>query len=107
MGLAKELLKWLDLRITDKWEQPDLVVHGFVNARMSIAIVCATHLCLRGLRVSASKISRRFQWEDSAGLGLFRSDYSHKARIDSPILTLTRPTQHPPTTPNNEEQYAY
>jgi hypothetical protein len=22
-----------------------------------------------------SKISRRFQWEDSAGLGLFRSDY--------------------------------
>jgi hypothetical protein len=58
-------------------QRPYSVIRGFVNARMSIAIVRATHLCLRGSRVSASKISRRFLWEDSAGLGLFRSDYSH------------------------------
>jgi hypothetical protein len=72
---AKELLKQLSLRLSDKWEQPYSVVRGFVNARISIAIVCATHLCLQGSRVSASKISRCFQWEDSAGLGLFRCDY--------------------------------
>ncbi len=73
---AKELLKRLSLRLSDKWEQPYSVVRGFVNARISIAIVRATHLCLRGSRVSASKISRRFLWEDSTGLGLFCTDYS-------------------------------
>ncbi len=73
--VAKELLKRLSLRLSDKWEQPYSVVRGFVNARISIAIVRATHLCLRGLRVSASKISRRFQWEDSASRGLHRCDY--------------------------------
>jgi hypothetical protein len=74
---AKELLKRLALRITDKWEQPYSVVHGFVNACMSIASIHTSHLCLCGLRISASKISCHFQWEDSTGLGLFCSDYSH------------------------------
>ena len=72
---AKELLKRLSLRLSDKWEQPYSVVRGFVNARISIAIVRATQLCLQGSRVSASKISHRFQWEDSAGLGLHCWDY--------------------------------
>jgi hypothetical protein len=42
-------------------------------ARMSIAIVRATHVCLRGSRVPSSQMShRRPQWEDKAGLSLFR-----------------------------------
>jgi hypothetical protein len=40
---AKELLKQLALWLTDKWEHPYSVVHGFVNTCMSIAIVRATH----------------------------------------------------------------
>jgi hypothetical protein len=73
---AAELLKRLSLRLTDKWEQPYSVVHGFVNAWMSIAIVRASHLCLRGSRIPVSQISRRPLWEDQAGLGkLFKSDY--------------------------------
>jgi hypothetical protein len=43
---AKELLKGLALHLSDKWEQPYSVVCGFVNARISITIVYATHLCL-------------------------------------------------------------
>jgi hypothetical protein len=72
---AGELLKRLSLRLADKWERPYSVVRGFVSARMSIAIVRATHLCLRGSRVPLSQISRRPQWEDRAGLGLFKTDY--------------------------------
>jgi hypothetical protein len=72
---AAELLKRLSLRLTEKWEQPYTVVRGFMNARMSIAIVRATHLCLRGSGVPLSQISRRPLWEDRAGLGLFKSDY--------------------------------
>jgi hypothetical protein len=72
---AGELLKRLSLRLADKWERPYSVVRGFVSARMSVAIVRATHLCLRGSRVPLSQISRRPQWEDRAGLGLFKTDY--------------------------------
>jgi hypothetical protein len=44
-----------------------------VNARVSIAIVRATHLCIRGSRVPTGKMCNRLpQWEDKAGLGLFR-----------------------------------
>jgi hypothetical protein len=72
---AVELLKRLSLRLADKWERPYLVVRGFVSARMSIPIVRATHLCLRGSRVPLSQISRSPQWEDRAGLSLFKTDY--------------------------------
>jgi hypothetical protein len=72
---AAELLKRLSLRLSEKWERPYSVVRGFVNARMSITIVRASHLCLRGSRVPLSRISRRPLWEDRAGLGLFKSDY--------------------------------
>jgi hypothetical protein len=48
------------------------VVRGYVNARMSIAILRATHICLRGSRIPSSKMSNRFPlWEDKAGLSLF------------------------------------
>jgi hypothetical protein len=41
---------------------------------MSIAIVRATHICLRGSRIPSSKMSNRFPlWEDKAGLSLFRN----------------------------------
>jgi hypothetical protein len=59
--------------LAEKWEKPHSEVCGFVNARMSIAIVRATHLYIRGSRVPTGKMCNRFpQWEDKAGLGLFR-----------------------------------
>ena len=71
---AKCLLKKLSILLSDKWEKPYAVVRGYVNARMSIAIVRATHICLRGSRIPTSKMSnRRPQWEDKAGLSLFRN----------------------------------
>jgi hypothetical protein len=54
-----------------KWQKPYSQVCGYVKARLSIAAVRATHLCLRGSRVPAHNISTRFsQWEDGAGLAM-------------------------------------
>ena len=71
---AKTLMKNLASRLAEKTGKDYSEVCGFVNARMSIAIVRATHLCLRGSRVPTSQMSnRRPQWEtDGAGLSLFR-----------------------------------
>jgi hypothetical protein len=41
---AKIVLKRLALMLTEKWGKPYSEVCGYVNARMSIAIVRATHL---------------------------------------------------------------
>jgi hypothetical protein len=46
---AKTLLKRLSALLSEKWEKPYSEVCGYVNAQISIAIVRATHLCLRGL----------------------------------------------------------
>jgi hypothetical protein len=63
---AKTLLK-LSTLLADKWGSRTPMC-GYVNARMSIAIVRATHLCLRGSRVPSSQMSnRRPLWEDKAG----------------------------------------
>jgi hypothetical protein len=40
-------------------EKPYAVVRGYVNARMRIAIVRATHICLRGSRIPTSEMSNR------------------------------------------------
>ena len=69
---ATALLRRLSSLLAKKWQKPYSVVCGYINMRISIAIVRATHLCLRGSRVPASQISRRPQWEDKAGLGLGR-----------------------------------
>jgi hypothetical protein len=59
--------------LSEKWEKPFSEVCGYVNARMSIAIVRATHLCIRGSRIPTGKVCNRIpQWEDKAGLGLLR-----------------------------------
>jgi hypothetical protein len=67
------LLKKLSALLAEKWEKPYSEICGYVNARMSIAMVRATHLCLRGYRIPTSQMSnRRPQREDKAGLGLFQ-----------------------------------
>ena len=68
---ASALLKRLALKLSDKWQRPYSVVAGYLNARMSVSIVRATHSCLRGSRVPSSRMSKFLpQFEDGAGLGL-------------------------------------
>jgi hypothetical protein len=70
---AKTVLKKLPCVLSEKWGKSYSEVCGYVNARVSIAIIRATHLCLRGSRVATSRMSNhRPQWEDKAGLSLFR-----------------------------------
>jgi hypothetical protein len=70
---AKILLRKLFAMLAETWKKPHSEVCGYVNARMSIAIVRATHPCIRGSRIPTGKMCNRLpQWEDKAGLGLFR-----------------------------------
>jgi hypothetical protein len=72
---AKILLRKLSAMLAEKWEKPYAEVCGYANARMSIAIVRPTHLCICGSRsIPTGKMCNRLpQWEDkAAGLGLFR-----------------------------------
>jgi hypothetical protein len=70
---GKVMLKRLSALLANKWTKPYSEVCGYVNARMSIASVRGLHMCLRGSRVPTNKMSQlRPQWEDSAGLSLFR-----------------------------------
>ena len=69
---ASTFAKRLSAKLATKWQKTYSQVCGYVNARLSIAIVRATHLCLRGSRIRAHKTStRRPLWEDGAGLALF------------------------------------
>lgn len=69
---AQSVLQNLSARFAEKSGKSYSAVCGFMRAHMSIAIVRATHLCLRGSRIPTSFMSHRPQWEDGAGLNLFR-----------------------------------
>ena len=66
-------LKRLAAKVARKWESPYSQVCGYLRARVSISLIRSAHRCLRGSRVPSARISsRRPQWEDGAGLGLWR-----------------------------------
>ena len=69
---ANKVLQQLAKKLADKSGKSYLVVCGFLRARMSIAIVRATHLCLRGSRIPAERISHPI-WCDGAGLTYFNT----------------------------------
>jgi hypothetical protein len=54
---SRTLLKKLSALLTEKWEKPYSEICGYVNAQMSIAMVRATHVCLRGSRIPTSQMS--------------------------------------------------
>ena len=63
---------------------------------MEITSVRAIHLCIRGSRVPAHKISvQRLQWEDMAGLALFQVRAPHHHEPPPP-----HPTPPPALCPN-------
>ncbi len=70
---AKALIRCLASRIAEKYNQTYSHVCGVLRARISIAIVRASHMCLRGSRIPTAQMSNRhFRWEDGAGLSSFR-----------------------------------
>jgi hypothetical protein len=70
---AKTILKVLASKMATKAGKPYSSVMGFVRARFSIAMVRATHICLRGSRTPTSRMStRRPLWEDGAGIALLK-----------------------------------
>jgi len=71
---TRAFLKRLAKLLTEKWEKPYSTVRGFINARLSIALVRATNRCIRGSRIPMSNMPNRYRWEGGAGLGLLKSD---------------------------------
>ena len=71
---AKNVMKQLSRRLALKWQKQYSQVMNIIKTRISIACVRASHRCLRGSRVPVKKMSRQIQWDDGAGLGLYRID---------------------------------
>ncbi|CAB9523169.1 expressed unknown protein [Seminavis robusta] len=70
---AEALAKRISALLAAKWERPYSVVRGNVNARLSLDILRARHLCMRGSRVPAGTMSyRRSLWDADGALALFR-----------------------------------
>ena len=70
---ATDTLKRLASRLETKWKQSYSKTRGYVKSRIVITLVRATHCCIQGSWVTAHRISvQRSQWEDGAGLNLFR-----------------------------------
>ena len=67
---ARAFLKRLAKLLAEEWEKPYPTGRGFINARMSIALVRATNRCIGGSRILVSNMSNCFRWEGGAGLGL-------------------------------------
>ena len=72
-GEATTTLKRLASRLSTKWKQPYSKTCGYVNSRIATTLVRSTHRCIRVSRVPAHRIIvQRPQWEDGAGLKIFR-----------------------------------
>ena len=70
---ATATLKRIACRLATKWKQYYSETCGYVKSRIAITLVRATHHCIRGYRVPAHRINlQQPQWEDGAGLNLFR-----------------------------------
>ena len=66
-------LKRLASSPATKWKQSYSKTCGYVKTRIAITLVRATHRCIQGSWVPEHRISvQRPQWEDRAGLNLFR-----------------------------------
>ena len=70
---AMATLKRIASRLSTKWKHSYLKTCGYINSRIAITLVQATYRYIRDTRVPAHRISvQRPQWEDGAGINLFR-----------------------------------
>ena len=71
---AQEVNKRIAQLLAQKWNASYSATCGYVNARISIAIQRAAHLCIRGSRVPFRNASTKISlWDDGAGLRLLRA----------------------------------
>ena len=69
---AEATIKRITGRLETKCKDTYLRSCGYVNSRVAIALVRATHHCIEGNRFLSSRISvTPTQWEDSTGVHLF------------------------------------
>ena len=64
---ATEILQLLASKLATKWNRPYSPVMCYINARISIALIRASHLCLRGSRRSSTAGSLLHTDADSTG----------------------------------------
>ena len=70
---ATTILRRLASRLATKWKKPYSKTCRYVNSRITITFVRATHRCIWGSHVLAHWFSvQRPQWEDGAELNFFR-----------------------------------
>ena len=66
-------VKRIASRLTTKWRQTYSRTCRYVKSRFAITFLRATHRCIRGSMVPVHEISVQHpQWEDGAGLNVFR-----------------------------------
>ena len=66
-------LKRIASHLAQKWKEPYSRTYGYVKSRVDITLLRATHRCIREGSVPESLIIvTRPQWEDGAGIHLFR-----------------------------------
>lgn len=56
-----------------KWDKTIMEVSNYIYTRLSLAILKATHQCLRGARVSKRKDDGRGIGDDGSSIGLYRT----------------------------------
>ena len=105
MGVeATATLKRLTSHLATKWNQSYSKTCGYVKSSIAISLVRATHRCIQGSWVPVHWISvQRPQWEDVAGLNLFRSARQGPHNQPTPPDTSI-PLIQPPTTKNHQWQ---
>ena len=54
---ARAICNAIAEKLAHKWQQPPSVVRSYISARLSITLARACHMCLRGSRTPASRMS--------------------------------------------------
>jgi hypothetical protein len=73
---AKAILKQLATKLAHKWSRPYSSVRNYLNTRVSLACVRATHLCVRGSRILTKTMSsRKYLWDDGEGAYFIYQNY--------------------------------
>ena len=68
---ASMFLKRLTQHLAGRWEAAPSQIANYINTKMSISVLRATHQCLRGSRLKVNTWGRGIG-EDGASLGLYR-----------------------------------
>ena len=81
------LLRQIAVLLSAKWNRPYSAIRAYVNSRISLALVRATHLCFRGSRTPAHTMShQRYLYDDAEGLYCLHRDYFPQLSSLSSVL---------------------